>query len=500
MSNANRVVGRPYLDRPNLLLITVDQMRFDCLSILGHPVVETPNLDSIAAKGVLFANAYSATPSCIPARAAIMTGMSQRSHGRVGYRDKVPWDYEHTIAGELARAGYHTQCVGKMHVYPARSLCGFHQVVLHDGYLHHNRFKNENAYAEHFDQTDDYLQWLRREAGASVDITDLGLDCNASTVGRPWHLPEYLHPTNWCVSESIDFLRRRDPGKPFFLWSSFVRPHSPLDPPQAYLDLYKDIDLPEPPVGDWVNESAFAAKANDPTMTVGRLPKRRLDRARAAYYALITHLDDQIGRFVNALQEYGVLNDTLILFTSDHGELMGDHHLFRKTLPYEGSAKVPFLLFDPGGRLGFDAGSRVEEVIELRDIMPTLLDAAGAPIPASVDGASLLSLCRGEGERAQWRDYIHGEHAYGMKSHHYATDGREKYIWFSQTGEEQFFDLIADPQERVNAASDPARADRVALWRERVVRELEGREEGYAAGGGLTAGRLPKECLDHLLS
>ncbi|MBB6730690.1 arylsulfatase [Cohnella zeiphila] len=485
------------MNRPNLLLITVDQMRYDCLSAMGHPIVETPNLDALAAKGVAFTSAYSATPSCIPARAAIMTGMSQRSHGRVGYRDKVPWTYEHTIAGELAKAGYHTQCVGKMHVYPARNLCGFHNVVLHDGYLHHNRFKDENAYREHFDQADDYLTWLRRTAGATLDITDLGLDCNASTVGRPWHLPEALHPTNWCVTESIDFLRRRDPGKPFFLWSSFVRPHSPLDPPQAYFDMYKDLDMPEPPVGDWVDEEAALAGASDPTTSFGRLPKRRLDRARAAYYALITHLDDQIGRLINALQEYGVLRDTLIVFTSDHGEMMGDHHAFRKSLPYEGSAKVPFLVCDPGGKLGLAAGSRVGHTIELRDIMPTLLDAAGAPIPETAEGASLLALCRGE--RPEWRAYVHGEHTYGARSNHYVTDGREKYIWYSQTGEEQFFDLAADPTESVNLARDPSQAERVSGWRGRLIRELDGREEGYVADGRLVAGRKTKACLNHLL-
>lgn len=486
------------MNPPNLLLITVDQMRYDCLSALGHPVVETPNLDAMARKGVLFANAYSATPSCIPARAAIMTGMSQRSHGRVGYQDQVPWRYPHMLAGELAQAGYHTQCVGKMHVYPARNLCGFHNIVLHDGYLHHNRDKRGTPYAEHFDQADDYLQWLRRQAGATADITDLGLDCNASTVGRPWHLPEALHPTNWCVTESIDFLRRRDPSKPFFLWSSFVRPHSPLDPPQAYFDLYKDREMPEPPVGNWVDEEAAERAGDaDPTAIFGRLPKRRLDRARAAYYALITHLDDQIGRLLQALGEYGVLNDTLVLFTSDHGEMMGDHHAFRKSLPYEGSAKIPLILWDPGGRYGLAAGSRPEAVVELRDIMPTLLEAAGAPIPPSVEGASLLSPARGD--TAAWRSYLHGEHAYGDRSNHFVTDGREKYIWFSQSGEEQFFDLAADPAELVDASRNPAHADRVALWRERLVRELEGREEGYVQDGRLVVGREPLACLSPIL-
>ncbi|SDX97865.1 arylsulfatase [Paenibacillus sp. CF384] len=482
--------------RPNILLITVDQMRGDCLSALGHPIVETPNLDRLARSGVLFRNAYSATPTCVPARAALMTGMSQCSHGRVGYQDRVPWEYEHMLAGELAGAGYHTQCVGKMHVYPARNLCGFHNIVLHDGYLHHNRSRHNNTVNGHFDQVDDYLTWLRQQAGAQVDIMDNGLDCNASAAARPWHLAEELHPTNWTVTQSIDFLRRRDPGKPFFLYTSFVRPHSPLDPPQVYMDMYKDLELPDLPIGDWVDVEAAKANGSDPTTHFGIVPKRRLDRARAAYYALITHLDDQIGRLVNALYEYGVSQNTIILFASDHGELLGDHHYFRKSLPYEGSAKVPFILSDPGGKLNLQRGGSQSEVVELRDIMPTLLDIAGAPIPSTVEGSSVLPLCRGE-EEAEWRPYLHGEHSYGSLSNHFVTDGREKYLWFSQSGEEQLFDLVSDPQELVNLAAVNSAywQDRLEVWRQRLAAELDGREEGYVEEGRLVVGRPPRQLL-----
>lgn len=147
--------------KPNVLLITTDQMRFDCLHYLNHPVIQTPNLDELARKGVVFTSAYSATPSCIPARAAILTGMSQRNHGRVGYQDKVPWTYEYTMPGEFAKAGYHTQCIGKMHVYPTRNLCGFHNIELHDGYMHYNRNRSTSTALEWWDYTDDYLPWLR---------------------------------------------------------------------------------------------------------------------------------------------------------------------------------------------------------------------------------------------------------------------------------------------------------------------------------------------------
>jgi arylsulfatase A-like enzyme len=197
------------------------------------------------------------------------------------------------------------------------------------------------------------------------------------------------------------------------------------------------------------------------------------------------------------LNEYGVLRNTIVVFTSDHGELMGDHHYFRKALPYEGSAKVPFIVNDPTGRFGFATGAEVEQVIELRDIMPTLLDAAGAQIPASVEGRSLLPLCGGH--PVTWRDYIHGEHTFGKLSNHFATDGNEKYIWFSESGEEQFFDLSADPQEKVNLAANPAYASKLADWRGKVVRELDGREEGYVKDGRLVAGRKPRSCLSHIL-
>ncbi|MGO4370314.1 arylsulfatase [Paenibacillus sp. MCAF20] len=483
--------------RPNLLLITVDQMRGDCLSILGHKVVETPNLDQLARRGMLFSNAYSSTPTCVPARAALFTGMSPRSHGRVGYEENIPWNYEHTLPGELAKAGYHTQCVGKMHVDPARSLCGFHNVVLHDGYLHHNRFKHTNTVAESHDSCDDYLPWLRERAGAGADLIDLGLDCNASTMARPWHLPEALHPTNWVVTQSIDFLRRRDPRKPFFLWSSFVRPHPPFDPPQAYWDRYDGADFPDPVVGEWAVKDDPARGGLDPVTRSGVVPRRRLRRAMAAYYALITHIDDQLGRLMNAMEEYGVLDRTIIVFTSDHGELLGDHHLFRKALPYEGSAKVPLIIADPGGMLDAPQGATVDAVAELRDIMPTLLDCAGVNIPAVVDGRSLLR-ARELSQDGSWRTYIHGEHAYGEQSHQYMTDGRQKYIWFTQTGEEQLFDLLLDPQELTNKAEEESYADSMRLWRERLVRELDGREEGYVQDGNIIVGRKPQTVLSHI--
>lgn len=483
--------------KPNVLLIMVDQMRADCLSILDHPIVDTPNIDQLARDGALFKHAYAATPSCVPARASLLTGMSQASTGRVGYEDKVPWNYEHTMPGEFTKAGYHTQAVGKMHTYPTRNLCGFHNIVLHDGYMHYNRFKHEATVAESFDQTDDYLPWLRERAGSHVDITDLGLDCNSSTVVRPWHLAEELHPTNWVTTQSIDFLRRRDPAKPFFLKMSYVRPHPPFDPPQAYYDMYRDVEFPDPPIGDWADVEDLAREGLNPVTAKGIVPKRRLRQAQAAYYALITHIDHQIGRFLMAMEEYGVRDDTVILFASDHGELLGDHHLFRKTLPYEGSTKIPFIISDRGNFLGIEKNIQMDQAVELRDIMPTLLDAAAIDIPKTVEGKSILPLWKRE--TSIWRDYIHGEHEHGEQSYHYITNGKEKYIWYSQTGVEQYFDLVKDPQELKDLAHDPGAKESVHLRRQQLMKELLGREEGYTDGKQLIAGRMAKPTLDHVL-
>jgi arylsulfatase len=481
--------------KPNVILIEVDQMRGDCIGAAGHPVVETPYLDTMARDGYLFNKAYTATASCIPARAAILTGMSQKSHGRVGYQDKVNWNYEHTIASEFTTAGYHTQSVGKMHVYPTRNLCGFHNVVLHDGYFHYCR-KSNISYEQHFNQCDDYLNWLK-EKGLNIDLLDSGLDCN-SWVVHPWMYAEELHPTNWVTTQSIDFLRRRDPAKPFFLKMSYVRPHSPLDPPKAYYDQYINEDISDSPVGDWADAEDVEKNGQVMNTTKGIINKKALKRAKAAYYALITHIDHQIGRFLQSLSEYNCLNNSIILFTSDHGDLLGDHNLFRKTYPYQGSVRIPFIIYDPGKLLGDNRGRVISEIVELRDIMPTLLDIAGVNIPNTVEGKSVRELITESGGN-NWREYIHGEHSGGPISNHYIVTEKDKYIWYSQAGQEQFFNLEDDPQELHNLINDEGHTSRIEYLRSKLVLELSGREEGYCDGKVLIKGKKSRACLRHIL-
>lgn len=479
--------------KPNIVLMMVDQMRGDCLGVNGNEFIETPNLDMMATEGYNFENAYTAVPSCIASRAAILTGMSQKSHGRVGYEDGVSWNYENTIASEFSKAGYHTQCIGKMHVYPERNLCGFHNIMLHDGYLHFARNKEGKASTQ-IEQCDDYLKWFREKKGHNVDLIDIGLDCN-SWVSRPWGYEENLHPTNWVVNESIDFLRRRDPSKPFFLKMSFVRPHSPLDPPKFYFDMYKDEDLPAPLMGDWANKEDEENRGKDINCIKGIINKRALKRAKAAYYGSITHIDHQIGRFLIALSEYGELNNTIFLFVSDHGDMMGDHNWFRKGIPYEGSSRVPFFIYDPGNLLKGKKGKVFDEVLELRDIMPTLLDFAHISIPNSVEGLSLKDLI--EERDFTWREYIHGEHSFGEDSNHYIVTKKDKFLWFSQRGEDQYFDLEKDPKELTNRINSEEYKERVDYLRKILIKELEGREEGYTDGNILLKGH-PVSTLNHI--
>ena len=470
------------MKQPNILLIMADQYRGDCLGINGHPDVKTPYLDTLATHGVNFENAYTACPSCIPARAALFTGMGQKNNGRPGYKDGVDWNYPTTLAGELSKAGYYTQCVGKMHVHPLRNNMGFHNIDLHDGYLGYYRSSNTKN-CEHQAFADDYFYWLKEEKGVSADVTDTGLHCN-SWVARPWIHDESLHPTNWAASRSIDFLRRRDRSKPFFLMTSFVRPHPPLDAPACYFDMYNNMDLAKSPIGDWADEKIYKTEGRVYDSSHITPDPELLRQAKVGYYACITHLDHQIGRIIMALQEDGSYPDTFIMFVSDHGELLGDHNLFRKSMPYEGSVRVPMVI-RPHIGASWNRGAVLPNVTELRDIMPTFLDLAGAEIPSTVDGVSLIGAIA---EQSGTREYLHGEHTAGSGSNHYIVTEKDKFIWFSQTGDEQYFYLENDPNELCNKIKDPDSQERIGLLRSYLVQELKGRREGFTNGDKLIVG------------
>lgn len=473
----------------NIVYIIADQLRYDFLNINGNEFIDTPNLNMMASYGYNFKNCYTAVSSCISARAAIHTGLSQKSHKRVGYEDGVVWDYKNMLAEVFSKNGYHTQCVGKMHVYPARKLCGFHNIVLHDGYLHESR-KQGNIYKDQYDRADDYLFWLKNEFSNQTDLTDLGISCN-SWDSRAFNLPEYAHPTNWVTTEAIDFLRKRDPEKPFFLNISYVAPHSPLTPPSYYFDKYKDKETLPVIKSNW---DFFKEKTYDIDAKFGDIGKENIKKSRRAYSALVEHIDHQIGRFLLKLGEYGLLDDTIVVFGSDHGDMLGDHTCLRKSFPYQGSIHIPLIVYDPGNNLDEKKDINLDQIVELRDIMPSLLDFCGIEIPDTVEGSSVKGLINGKNE--DLRKYLHGEHAYGKYSNHYIIDKNYKYIWYSQTGLEQFFDMKTDPHETKDLIENKEYGDLIAKYRKYLIKELEGREEGFVKDEKLIVGRPIKTTLN----
>ncbi|SEE25770.1 arylsulfatase [Ruania alba] len=478
-------------DRPNIVVVCTDQWRGDALSVAGHPIVKTPTLDRFANRGVRFTNAYSATPTCVPARMALMSGLSQHAHGRLGYQDGIPFDADPTLPSALRDAGYQTQAIGKMHYSPERVRIGFDDVTLHDGYLHAARGKERGV-----EWYDDYLVWLRDQAGepAVSDYFDDGVNCNSVTA-RPWDRPERLHPTNWAVTESIRWLYRRDPTRPFFLYLSFHRPHPPYNPPRWAFEQYLDPSLPdhEPPVGDWAEYFEAHRDDHDDQANVAQYDTQTRNRARAGYYGNITHIDHQMNRFLESLQEFGVADNTYVLFTSDHGEMLGDHHLWRKGYPYEGSARVPMLLTGPD----IPAGQVLDDVVELRDVMPTLLTAAGVDVPEQVEGVPLQHAFAAGADPdggARVREALHGEHVLLGESIQWIRSGDHLYVWFSGTGREQLFDVAADRDQVRDLAAAPEAQGRLAELRALLVEALSGRD--CVAGGQLVAGLDPVLVLD----
>ena len=477
-------VTTPRPTRPHIILVCVDEMRADAMGAAGNPHIDTPNLDDLARGGYHFTRAYSATPTCVPARVAMFTGKSPELHGRYGYREGIsfPEAYPVTLQSTLREAGYQTFGVGKMHVFPDRARCGFDEVLLHDGFLHTSRRLSRGPSA----MIDDYVDFLRRETGdPRADYQETGIGCNAMTA-RPWEREERLHPTRWVADESLRFLARRDPTRPFFLYMSFHRPHAPFDPPAWLWEKYRGREFPRRPLGEWVSRFDEHRQDFGSEAEFGAQKETTHQQVRAGYYGSIEFIDLQLNRLKETLSDQGLLEDTVVVFVSDHGDMMGDHDMYRKSVAYEGSSRVPLVVHvPPRWREGWGAPREIDTLAELRDLLPTMLDLAGLEVPGGVDGISL----RPDGEE---REHLHGEHVIGSLGRHsmqWIRSDRFKYVWFSGDGHEQLFDLVADPQELHDLAGAPEHAAELARHRALLVEALTGREEGFVDGGELVPGR-----------
>ena len=467
--------------RVNILFLMADQLRQDALGCYGNQVAMTPNMDWLATQGVRFTNTYTSTPSCTPARAAILTGLSPWYHGMLGYGDVAP-RYPFEMPRALSEAGYYTYSIGKDHFgwnsTSGRGIShGFHGTDLYDGLT---------------EEMDDYDQWFAA-LNPGVDPLATGLDWNDHR-GAVYALPEYYHPTSYVGRKAVKFLETYNQDEPFFLKVSFHRPHSPYDPPGRFMNMFRPDKMPLPYLGDgWDVDCDFPG---DPTLPVdlccGHVDPKTTAISRQAYYANVAFVDEWIGKIFETMQNRSLFDNTFILFTSDHGDMLGDHYRWRKILPYESSAKIPMILLWPpsmavatGGVVSTKPGTVASEVVELRDIFPTFLDVAGELLPFSLNGSSLLSLLaeKGIGKDAptKWRGYIDLEHSPACnKTFHWNgySDGKTKYIFRAYFADEQLFDLTSDPHEMHNLAEDPAWQDTLKTWRERLVEQFEREQRG----------------------
>ena len=472
---------KPY----NILLITSDHHRGDSLGLLDHPVAFTPHLDKLAQQGVLFRRAYSECPVCIPARMSIMTGLrpgtTEDSIGYNYYKECSPFLRSQTLPGLLGEAGYQTQAVGKMHFFPQRKRHGFDNMIIEEeGRLLPGLFK------------DDYEMWLQDNGFVGEDHSH-GVTNNENSC-RIWHLPERAHPTNWTARETCRWFNRMEPGSPFFMWMSFSAPHPPYTPPPAYWELFRDIPVPEPVSGNWTDSKWIPADFLRVKYSgnFDRLKGEWYGKTVRAYYALITQIDFQISLVIGMLRERELLDNTIILYTADHGDLMGDFGNFAKRLFYEGSANVPFILVLPEGHPDYRYGETSYNPVGLQDILPTLLDAAGVAIPGNITGISALAGLR---EPRHSRSLIHGNYTRGPEASdasHMISDGHFKYFWYNEGNIEQLFDLERDPREQNNLAQDPNNKKLVGEWRERLIGVLEEERSPDVKDGKLVSVPYPE--------
>jgi arylsulfatase A-like enzyme len=349
--------------QPNILVFFTDMQRFDTIAALGNPVIKTPNLDRLVREGTAFTSAYSPSPVCIPARWCMHYGQYARKSG-LYVNGCMPQDNGASLPAILRGAGYRTASIGKCHFTPDKQAMRGYET----------RLIQEEGCSD--PDEDDYCRWLK----------DHGFDYDEphGTRGEMYYTPQVSlhaeedHPTTWIGARSRDFIRDHSGGEqPWFLFSSFIHPHLPAAPPKPWHKLYRSPMMPLPSVPPnsemlttWINRHQNRYKYRDQG-----IDWNLVRNIKAYYYATISYVDFQIGRILATLEESGQLENTLIVFASDHGELLGDYNCFGKRSMHDASSRVPMVVRGPG----FAAGTRCETPVSLVDLLPTAAAAGGAP-------------------------------------------------------------------------------------------------------------------------
>lgn len=452
------------LHKPNVLWVCTDQQRFDTLNCYGNAYTHTPHLDKLATMGVVFENAYCQSPVCAPSRASFMTGRYPRTCGVRQNGQDIPTS-EHLISQIFAENGYACALVGKLHLSACNPEASpITERRIDDGYgifrwsHHHSQYETDWPGNE-------YGIWLR-EHGIDSRVKDLP-DCRFVQSG----MDEEYHQTTWCADQTIqcmDAAYRVD--KPWFLSLNCYDPHHPFDPPAKYLKRYLNIldELPLPDYrgNEWETKSTFqridhaGAYDTEGNFPFNELSPRDHSLIKAAYYAMIDLIDVQVGRLLDYLVRTEQLENTIIIFTSDHGELLGDHGMYLKGPHfYECCTHVPLIIAAPGLA---QKGMRSTALVELMDIPQTLCDAAGIPYDAGMQGKSLWPLLTGNVHLSCHKETVYSEYYNASINHRspraYSTmvyDGQYKLIKIHDFTEEmdckgELYDLKNDPGEHNN--------------------------------------------------
>ena len=447
--------------QPNILFVFTDQQRADTLGV-RNPVMRTPVMDRLCAEGTLFTNAHTPVPVCVQARCSTIFG--QYAHHTGCYENSFDMPEvtreRPTFMSLLTEAGYQTHGVGKMHFRPhPHGLYGFE-----------SRDHSEEGSQSVAD--DDYLSWLHRNGFKHVHDAN-GVRGEMYYVPQPSQLPARAHNSHWVADRSLDFLRSRDRSRPFFLWSSYIDPPPPFAPPVPWNKLYRAPSMPLPKrpcdvqnLQIYVNRIQNRYKFRD-----AGIDDNLLRVITAYYYATVSFIDYNVGRILQELETSGELENTLIVWASDHGEFLGDYNCFGKRTFLKSAANVPLIARYPER---FAAGRYVDAPASLVDIMPTFLSAAGIDASArDLDGIDLADLA----EQPDRRDLVFGQYMCGGKASYMALSRRWKYIYTASDDREFLFDLRVDPDETRNRAETNGYQRQTSAMRAALIAYL--RQQGY---------------------
>lgn len=452
-------------NRPNILFIVSDQMTAALTGVYGHPVVQTPSLERLAEKGVRFDAAYTPFPLCSPGRACIMTGRHASAIGAWDNGALLPAD-QPTFAHYLSNAGYDTVLSGKMHFIGPDQLHGF------------RRRMNTDIYSSDFDWVKPEWIAIKEDRGQNPEevmskrpqYNARGYTGEGVQIDR-WHTP--LSHDEEVHFRAIEYLRaqgrvQRDhaDAAPFLLCASYHHPHEPFWPPQEYWDLYEDaeIELPEFPANLDETYSALDRSLNayHGTRRYNLRDPEGLYRLRRAYYALTTYMDRKVGELLDTLEANGLAENTIVIFTSDHGDMLCEKEMVQKRCFYEWSCRIPLIVRFPDGWKG---GTTYTQPVSLLDLLPTFAELAGVETLLPHDGLSLLTqLAETATDRIV---YAQAHEAVGMPCI-MARQGQYKYNYIHGHAP-QLFDLAADPGEWRNLATDLAHQQQADRLRQAIL-------------------------------